>query len=151
MKRLVAFLLLIIFSLSLASCGGSSAMVKDAIDELEEHWEDFYDEHPKYAGDGYFEIKNTRVVYIKENDIPMLEDVKCIIEFELYTDYYGSAPYYTNVHMYDNVVVYNDGSMDVQSHIMQSYLSMYFSNDFSDIIESVKDYEDKYNCVKNLT
>ena len=92
-------------SLLLVGCDNNNndTMIKEAVELITEYWEELYAEDD--IGDGYFEIKNTRVIYIKENDIEQFKDKKYIIEFIIYTDYMGTAPYYSNVGMYSNVVV----------------------------------------------
>ena len=60
----------------------------------------------KYAlSDGYFAIKNPRVITIGDNDIDLLKDVIYKIECELYADYMFSSHYYENVRIYDNIVI----------------------------------------------
>lgn len=159
MKRVVCVLLAV---LSLVVCLGSTGcnsegskaesksenkVVTEAITVLEHYWKTVYQDE---IGDGYFEIKNTRVVSIKENDTEEFKDVSSIIEFELYTDYFGSAPYYSNVAMHNNVVVYTDGSMEVSSNVINTYRNKHYTADFSGFVESVDDYADDYNCVKDL-
>lgn len=124
-------------------------MITEAISELKDHWKDVYEKSGDTA-DGYFEIKNTRVVTIKNNDLEMFSDVQYIIEFELYTDYFGSAPYYEDAGVYDNVVVYKDGTMEVVSHLIVVYRSSTFEVDFSDFIQEIDDYNGYYNCVEKL-
>lgn len=152
MKRISGFLvvLMIMLSLCLSGCSGNkNNTVSKAINELQNHWEELYAD-VNYDTDGYFEIKNTRIVYIKENDTDEFKDIDCIVEFVLYTDYYGSAPYYQHVGIDDTVVVFKDGSMKVQYNLINRYRMKYYSNDFSGFIESITDYSDKYNCVKKL-
>jgi len=123
-------------------------MIEEAIELLAEHWDEIYVEDD--LGDGYFEIKNTRVIHIKENDIEQFKNAKYIIEFDLYTDYMGTAPYYSNVGMYSNVVVNNDGSMEVATRVIDVYRSITFDTDYSDFIEEIIDYHGEYNCVRDL-
>ena len=105
----------------------------------------------KVETDGHFEIKNTRVVNIKENNTEEFKNIDYIVEFILYTDYYGSAPYYQIVGIDDTVVVHKDGTMEVQRmNLINNYRAMHYSNDFSDFIKSIDDYGDKYNCIEDL-
>ena len=152
MKKFFSLLLVICLVFSLSSCGNDNSqkeLVDDAIKELKSTWENIYD-NSKIKTDGYFAIKNTRVISIKENNTEEFENIDYIVEFVLYTDYSGSAPYYKNVGIYDTVVVYKDGTMEVQRNLINLYRSKYFSNDFSDFIKSIDDYGDKYNCIEDL-
>ena len=153
MKKLCSLILVLCLIFSLSACGNDNfqkELVDEAIKELKSSWEDIYDDS-SVKTDGYFEIKNTRVIEIKKNDIEEFEDVDYIIEFVLYTDYFGSAPYYSNVGVTDSVVIYDNGDMEVSNvNILRMYSSRYYTYDYSDIIKEVNDYGDKYNCVENL-
>ena len=100
--------------------------------------------------DGYFEIKNTRVITIKENEIKMFQDVAYVIEYELFTDYMRSAPYYENCGIYNNVVVYKNGTMDITSGFIRNYRAITYQTDYSNFIEEIIDYHDQYNCIDRL-
>lgn len=153
MKRFYSLFLVICLVFSLSSCGNDNSqkeLVDDAIEELKLSWEDIYD-NLIFETDRYFEIKNTRVIEITKNDIEVFEDVDCIIEFVLYTDYFGAAPYYSCTGLSDSVIVYNNGDMEVPStNLLRAYSSRYYTYDYSNIIKAVNDYGDKYNCVENL-
>lgn len=150
MKKLCSLLLVLCLTFSLSACGtDKNDIVSKAVSVLENHWEDLY-EDSKVETDGHFEIKNTRVVNIKENNTEEFKNIDYIVEFILYTDYYGSAPYYQNVGIDDTVVVHKDGTMEVQKNLINLYRSKYYSNDFSDFIKSIDDYGDKYNCIEDL-
>ena len=101
-------------------------------------------------GDRYFEIKNTRVLTIKENDSEQFSNIAYIIEFEIYTDIMGTAPYYYDWNYNDTVVVYQDGTMEVKTNPLIVYRSTTYSNDFSPFIEKIDDYQQQYNCTKTL-
>lgn len=153
MKKTVLLLLIvlsIVLSFALTSCiSDKNDMIVEATVYLEKYWKDIYEYDG--IGDGYFEIKNTRVIYMKENATEQFKDVRCVIEFELYTDFFGSSPYYSNASLYNNVIVYDkDGSMEVASNVINQYRNKTFVTDFSDFIESIVDYRDEYNYTKNL-
>ena len=149
MKKLYSLLLVLCLIFSLSACGtDKNDIVSKAVSVLENHWEDLY-EDSKVETDGHFEIKNTRVVNIKENNTEEFKNIDYIVEFILYTDYLGSAPYYQNVGIDDTVVVYKDGTMEVQRNLINLYRNKYYSNDF-DFIKSIDDYGDKYNCIEDL-
>ena len=92
MKKLLCFLISIILLISLVSCGNSGAgindpissydgIVKYAIGALKTEWKDIYS---KYDTDGHFEIKNTRVIEIKDNHLVMTrrsEDYEIVLPF----------------------------------------------------------------------
>ena len=41
----------------------------------------------------------------KDNAVSMFNNIGYIVKFVLYTDYYGSAPYYSNAGIYDTANV----------------------------------------------
>ena len=159
MKRRFALLLVVVIAFLCASCSANTenkpteqhdAVITKAMEELKDCWEGLYKES-KVETDGYFEIKNTRVLTIKENNIAPFDKVKYIIEFELYTDYYGSAPYYEDVGVYDTVVVYDDGTMEVEaSNLIRAYRSKTYQTDYAGFIQTVDDYRGYYNSVEKL-
>ncbi len=127
-------------------------LVTEATEQLKSHWKE-YCEDPDSNMDGYFEIKNVRVITIKDNEIEQfdLKDAAYIIEYELYTDYMGSAPYYENCGIDNNVVVYKNGTMEVSSNVIQMYRGQTYQTDFSDFMEAIDDCHDQYNCIENLS
>jgi len=154
MKKAISLLLVLMLALGLCSCNiGKDKRVLDAIDTLEEFWTEKYSEdlYKENKCDGHFEIINTRLIEIKDNDIDMFKDVDYIVEFEIFTDYHCNGLYYENQSIYDTVIVYKDGTTKVDSDYIARYRSTTFNNDFSGFIESVENYGDKYNCVEKLT
>ena len=162
MKRFFVLLLAVVMLLALVSCSKAEPeeskkklehheMVTDAIKLLKEHWQEFYEES-EVETDRYFEIKNTRVITLKDNDIEFanIQDIAYIVEFVIYSDYWGSAPYYSNAGLYDEVVVYKDGEMEMGPNIIRQYRNKTYNTDFSDFIASVDDYGDAYNCTRKL-
>lgn len=124
-------------------------LITDAILIMKVHWATLYSSS-RVETDRYFEIKNTRVITIKENDIEFLRDIAYIVEFEIYSDYFGSAPYYTDIGTHDTVVVYKNGTMEASSNLIQRFRAIYYNNDFSEFIESIDDYHGEYNCIETL-
>lgn len=163
MKRLFALLLAVGVVLLCASCSAKEtsadtekeptkkhdAVITKAIKELKDCWEDEYKE-TQIEMDGYFEIKNTRIITIKPNDIEIFDNVQYIVEFELFTDYLGSAPYHENCGRFDNVIVYEDGTMEVSHGLIDQYRSRTYQSDFSDFIQDIDDYQGYYNCIETL-
>ena len=150
MKRILTVLLALTIVICLTACGGKTDRVASkAVKELEDRWEEIYDESPDLS-DKHFEIKNTRVITIKDNDTEQFKDIKYVVEFVLFTDYFGTSPYYSDAGLYNNVIVYKDGTMEVTSNYFRLYSNMNFDFDYSEIIESIDDLDDKYNCEKEL-
>ena len=169
MKKIFAFILALCLVFCMAACGkteddskavssaaseGNSQyddLAKKAVSILETEWKNEYSEEINTPRDGHFEIKNTRVIEIKETDIEEFKDVDYVIEFVLFTDYYGSAPYYSSTGINSTVVAYSDGRMEVVSKTpFTVYMQVHYSTDYSGIIEKVTDCGSQYNCVKKL-
>jgi len=163
MKRIFSLFLVVVITLFCASCSKESAspntakeptmehndIITEAISELKDYWKDLYAQS-EVVTDGYFEIKNTRIITIKNNDIKQFRDVAYIIEFELYTDYMGSAPYYENVGLYNNVIVYKSGAVDISSNLIRAYRNTTYQTDYSNFIKAIDDYHGYYNCTEKL-
>ena len=163
MKKCTAIIAVIILVLCFTACGKQDTesagtnkeipkhheIVTEATLQLMEYWKQSYKESGVET-DGYFEIKNTRVITIKENEIELFKDVAYIIEYELYTDYMGSAPYYENCDIYNNVVVYTNGTMDVRSNLIRMYRNKTYQTDYSSFIAAIDDYNGQYNCIEKL-
>ena len=152
MKRAIAILLILFLLVGMSACGKpeKDETVLQAIQELKEAWKQDYATRATHT-DGYFEIKNTRVIYIKDNSVAHFEDVACIVEFELYTDYYGSAPYYMDAGRLDSVTVYKDGTMEVNPmNPILIYSRATYTTDFSDLIGAITDYGTQYNQTTKL-
>ena len=163
MKKTFAFLLTAVIALLCVACSSKessannekkpsaehNAIITKAIEELKDCWKSLYEESTDSA-DGYFEIKNTRMITIKNNDIDMFQDMQYIVEFTLYTDYMGTAPYYEDAGIYNTVAVYSDESMDVTSNLIRAYRNQTYETDYSTFIKEIDDYCGYYNCVEKL-
>ena len=121
-----------------------------AISALAEQWEDIYDEAD--ISDGYLEIKNTRVIEIEpNNEEELFEDVAYVVEFLLFSNYYGAAPYYNSNVGNDCVLVYKDGSCKVSGmNIFMAYSSRTYEFDYSHLTEEIYDLGDNCNRVMHL-
>jgi hypothetical protein len=171
MKRLLALALALVMCLSFCACGNDEnvtgegretvscgekvskkhhQIITRATECLKDFWKEKYKEEVYDTSDGHFEIKNTRVITIKDNDIEHFQDVAYIIEYVLYTDYLGSGPYYENIGLNNNVVVYKNDTMEVKSDVIRRYRSTTYQTDFSSFIEDIDDYCCQYNCVEKL-
>ena len=126
-------------------------MIREARDALLEKWEEAYRTDRGIESDGTVQIKNTRLLVMKENENKYFKDVAYIVEFVVFSDYFGSAPYYMNVGVWDSVVVYKNGTMDVrETSLIRAYGNRVYSYDLSDFLKEVKDYETAYNLEKKL-
>ncbi len=128
--------------------------VETAITALKQHWIKTFAE---YDRDGYLEITHTRVVEIDYNKnkefAEMFESwgkIEYIVEFDLYTDYYGTAPYYQNIKYDDTVVIYKNGSAEVKTNPLKLYSTKTYSYDYSKIIVGIEDYDISFNQVFDL-
>ena len=160
MKKLINLFLSIILMINFVSCSSFvsneeikepinayDSVIKEAIDALKDEWKNHYEEH---NGDGYFEIKNTRVIVIKDNDNKYFDNIKYIIEFVLFTDYYGTSPYYSEAHILNSVIYYESGEIKPINNYLRLYSSKTFDYDYSKIIESIVDCGSKYNVKETL-
>lgn len=160
MKRiLLVFSLIIIMILS--GCAGinigkginitdkNMAYVNKAIDEVKTTWEKRYAEmHEQTNTTGYLEIKNTRIIKINSVDesvegADFFKDIDCIVEFVLFSDYFGTAPYYPNISLMDSVAIYKDGTCKMVE--MRQYIAKNYDYKLSAIKYEVVDLEDKFN------
>ena len=160
MKKLIILFLSIILMINFVSCGkiglnseinepvsAYDSVIKEATDVLKDEWKNQYEEH---CGDGYFEIKNTRIIVIKDNENKYFDNIKYIIEFVLFTDYYGTSPYYSEAHFLNSVIYYESGEVKPINNYLRLYSSKTFDYDYSKIIESIVDYGSKYNVKETL-
>ena len=123
-----------------------SERVDTAISILEEGWANLIADG--YAAGNYLEIRSTRVVEILPNDNRYLSDIDYIVEFILYSDLYGSAPYYSNAGIYDSVLFYRDGSVDVlRINPIRAYSNTSYNYDYSDFLGEIYDFGAAYNQV----
>ena len=134
----------------------TNEIVTQAIESLKQEWGVVYSDDIYLEGEGFLEIKNTRILYTFDNidegtAAELFGDVDYIVEFLLYTNLYESAPYYMNHGLYDTVTFYSDGSIEVPAmsllHLYRNYTLTY---DFSTIVESVEDLGSAYNAVYTL-
>ena len=149
MKK-ISIILLVLALCFLKACSSTKSAVKPAREKLIERWEEIYNNSQKQK-DGHFEIINTRVITVKENNLEDFKDVKYIVEFVIFSDYNGSAPYYSQATISNSVVVYKNGEMKVPNNNLLKVYSMESNEyDYSNIIESIKDYGDDFNITKKL-
>ena len=132
-------------------------LIENAVQALKAMWRGVYGQ-PSVSKHGYLEIIHTQVTYINEayasgeltekSGGSMFRNLYCVIDFVLLSDYYGTAPYYTDIGMYTSVLVYRDGKIENASRSpFELYRSRTYSADFSAIISSVHDCGTEYNAV----
>ena len=157
MKRIILALLTLIICLTLTSALGENlpienqydARVQSAIEALKLEWVEKYAQY--IDADVHLEIKNTRIVFIKDDAHEvheMFENVDYIVEFVLFSDLFGNPQYFFQWTTNDTVVFLKDGSAEVaHTNYLRIYVSRVFSYDFSGIIDSVEDLGAVYNQV----
>lgn len=143
-------------------------MVKEAVEVLKAAYAERYEtgsmrtrsEKRGIPFEGYLEILDTRVFYIKdsfqladEDDQRFAEktfgNVRCVVEFSLYVDG-GFAPYYPTMDFYDCVIVYRDGSMRAERSPFLTLVYQRFQYELLDVIESVSDRNGDFNGIWRL-
>lgn len=155
MKKTIFILSWFLCVFVFAGCGtaddkqASDTRVADAITAITEQWNNEYTENN--IEDKYLKIVNTRIINIKENNTEAFKDIDYIVEFVLFSNYFGAAPYYQNVGIYDSVVVYRDGSKEVpQRNRIDVYRAKSYSSDFSAFIKSIEDFNEEYNQIVEI-
>lgn len=128
-----------------------------AIDALKEYWKQMY--QSSGYGDGYLEIRSTRVFYIADPVLPeddktaheLFDDMVCFVEFMLLSDYMQNAPYYMNIGVCDCVALHRDGSYEVmKQNPLNRYRAKTYQTDFTGFIRSVSDRGSEFNAVYQL-
>ncbi len=110
--------------------------------------------------DGYFEVAHTRVIYLftessDENKAKYLQQyftndngaaMEAFVECTLFTDYFSSAPYYSDVMLYHCVAFYEDGTEQVLSKSpVEIFRARSFETRYDGIIREIADLDGKYN------
>ena len=130
-----------------------------AIEVLAEHWNDKYWDKEFPDKEYVLDIRSTRIIKIKdemeEREEDYFGDVQYIVEFLFYDDYmsYGSISggqnigYYQTTGIDNNIVVYDDGSLECMSNFIRLYTSKTYNMDYSTFIDQVIDLHERYNQV----
>lgn len=131
-----------------------------ARDALVEHWKtEVYGENPSlYEGKTTsIEIRSTRVFSIcpapvDEEDRPQqyFEDMAYVVEFVLFSNSHGEAPYAFNSGWKDHVIVSRNGEMRVDTSPFRVYSSRTDRYDFSGIIDNLYDLGTSLNALYDL-
>lgn len=139
------------------------SLVQQAISALTSFWKEAYAKD-QISENGYLEIVNTRIISIKsplqkdQNNTDASKqaakqyfgDTAYIIEFVLYTDYFGSHPYYSLTELNNCVIVKKDGTYTVSRNPFDLYRSRTYSTDYSGIIEQIDELGGAYDAVYEL-
>ena len=140
-------------------------IIEDSLELVKKYWrENVYADEWYLESDGtrgYLEIIHTQIAYIKDEITAdegiqdtaemYFDDVSCVVEFQIMSDYYASDPYCFNVGLNNCVAVYRDGRMEVlEKSLFDIYRSRTYSMDFSGIVDSVKNLGPAYDAVYYL-
>lgn len=133
-------------------------LVEQALETLKSGWMQEltkYNEDNEQKSDGTLKICNTQLVIINQNSTDekyerYFEDIEAIIEFEIYSDYYGSAPYYVNAGMNDTVIIRTDGTSELTSHYIRNVGNKTYDYDFTSIFSEIDNLGNQYNKTYNL-
>lgn len=168
MKRyLPIFLSLLLSLLMLAACRQNApesstnnmidipqadkAKIEKAVEILADEWEVLAVEDE--YNNGYLEIKNTRLLHTDSDaisDALGVEGVECIVEFVIFTDFYGAAPYYYETQHMNNVVFFSDGSTTVTTNAVQIYSARTYDASLKNCSFTVLDCKTTFNQVFDL-
>ena len=160
-KFLIVFIaiIMVLASVNLLACSPSNngnkeynEIMNKSISVLKEGWEDIYTQRPIDARENKIKIVNSRIIELNDtHTIIEFEDIDKIIEFAVYSDYYGTqGKYYINVGMYDTILVYKDGTMGFEGHSpIRQYFSRYYDTSLP-FISRVVEFGSSYNQTINL-
>ena len=149
-------LLIISIVFSLTSCGiknnevNEKQFTKDeqyveaAIKEVQKAWAKEYQNSYHADSDKTVNIINTRIIKIKDNEHEYFHDVEAIVEFDIFSDYYGSSPYYINCQKNDSVVFHKNGTSEVFDPL-NPYRYTLEIDDYSDVVGEIIELESAFN------
>ncbi len=162
MKKFLIFfvsIIMVFVSINLFACSTSKSgnkeydeIMNNAISVLKEGWENVYTQRPIDNRENKIRIANSRIIEVKDtHEINEFQNIKSIIEFVVYSDYYGTqGKYYINAGIYDTVLVYKDGTMNFESQsLIKQYINMYIDTSLP-FISSVVEFDSSYNQTINL-
>ena len=132
-------------------CKTSSKQYKEAdwaVDLLKGEWSQQYEKLK--VKDKYLEIKNTRIINIKENDSEYFKNIDKVVEFMVLENFLQASPLYLFNGVYFDVILYRDGSTEVANSYFKQVIKKTYESNFSKEIESIDDLGDTYNTVYHL-
>ena len=158
MRKIYGILLLMITLLAmsfsaLADEDPYGEKIQDALELVRTAWQEQADQYPEMMPAPYVDIKNTRIIRLFEKPVDVqsekpveeLKGIECIIEFMMLTNYFGDT-YPCNAGVYDSVVVFTNGKMEIQrSNLLNAVRAKYYLTDYSGVIEEIIDLGDAYN------
>lgn len=154
-KRVILLILCVAMLLSFTGCGKKNphdARMQTARELVLQAWAKVYRDLPTET-DGTVQIQSARLIILQDCDdkhSKYLENVAYIAEFTVFTDYYGTAPYYVNAGMLDCVVFYKDGSAEVtRLNLLKSIQSSTFAFPTAHIREVI-DFGSTYNITTKV-
>ena len=160
MKKFLC-LLLAILTLTFFGCSNTKQPTTGEYDELIQSsvavvktgWEEFYSEPSRHENmSNKIFIKDTRILFIKDDcEIEEFKDIKCIIEFKIYSDTYRSGgKYYLWSGINENVLVYKDGTLKLhRSYYVTNYVNMTVDTSFC-FLKNVEELGAEYNQTTTL-
>jgi hypothetical protein len=165
MQKLLCLFLVVVMVCLMAACTKQEAVsngdtrldiadranVERAVQLLREQWETIAAEDA--GNDGYLEIKNTRIVHTDTDAMGKalgLGDIQCIVEFVIFTDFYGAAPYYYETQHMNNVVFCSDGTATVLTNAVQTYFTKTYDASLKNCAMEVLDCKTAFNQTFDL-
>ena len=155
-KRVLIIIVLMCLCFSIIGCGTEDKtdehdeMIKKAVEAVIDAWQEEYAKDRYTGTDSTVQIKNTRLLILKENTDPYYQEIAFVVDFVIFSDMYGTAPYYIDAGYLNNVVVYKDGTMEVTNNYVLQVARRTYNFDLSNILDEVKDYNDLYNVDRKL-
>ena len=167
MKKKIAIIVFVVLVVSmfclLVSCKNNSSttttateeekqMIEKSFDTLKTGWAKTLAERAEknndenLRGNYTIDIKNTRLIKIKENTIEHFQNVAYIVEFLPYINYFDPNDIYTvYTGINDNVVIFKDGHQELGRRYINMYMESryYFKTD--EYVEEVKDFGSAFN------
>ena len=119
------------------------------MDKIEQTWGDNYNKwNPSGKNDGTVEIINTRLFMINKNSSYRYYEehfagAKAVVAFEIYSDYYGAAPYYANIGHYCSVLIMEDGSIEELS--IRDIGMQHYDYDVKDLFSECDNFGSAFN------
>ncbi len=146
LKKILCMVLVSVILMSFTACGRNylssvdsedERIINTAISRIEDDWRAL---GKKHGCPTKIKIANTKIVWIEENDIELFADVKCIVEFDIHSNYFNEdEEYLANYGIFDSVVFYKNGKKEVRfNSLINEYRTIYYSTDYP--IERVVDY-----------
>lgn len=127
---------------------GEDKYVKQAKEALKTEWTKLYKDK-KDCDDYTLNIVNTQLLKFHSSSSyadfkKYFKNVSVIVEFEINTNYYDTAPYYMYTNVTNNVIIYKDGKTKVVNRYINNIADKTYSYDFNGAFETIS-LGSKYN------